>query len=74
MHVTSSPDHSHGFISAFTSIALLARRHWLRQFRAICPSDASHAQLLGIMYWYYYYFGFRLVVYGMVLQRMQDPG
>lgn len=26
------------------------------------------------MYWYYYYFGFRLVVYGMMLQWMQDPG
>ena len=67
-------NHSHGFVSAFTNIALLAPRHGLRQLRAIRLSDALHAQLLGIMYWYYYYFGFRLVVYGMMLQWMQDPG
>ena len=66
-------NHSHGFISIFTIIALLARRQWLRQLRATCPSDASHAQLLGIMYWYHY-FGFRLGLYGMMLQWMQDSG
>lgn len=46
-------NHSYGFISIFTIITLLAHRQWFRQLRAICLSDASHAQLLGNMYCYY---------------------
>ena len=46
-------NHSYGFISIFTIITLLAHRQWFRQLRANCLSDASHAQLLGNMYFYY---------------------
>lgn len=54
-------NHSHGFISTLTIIALLAHRHRHLTSRT---SDASHAQFLGIMY-SFYHFGFRLHLYRM---------